>query len=373
MRILDLTRLIPGGVCTLILAEMGADVIKIEDPLDGDYMRWMPPAVNDQGVFFTLYNRNKRSAIINLKHEQGQVVFKHLVLGADAVIEGFRPDVMTRLGCDYPTLKTINPRLVYCSLSGWGAHGPYIHRSGHDVNYTSIAGMNGAMNTPQVMGGQMADVGGAYMAAAGVVAGLLNVQRTGQGTFVDVSLFESVLPFAAYGWVEAVTQGVTGPGSLTGGEACYNIYKTRDEKAVSLAALEPKFWANFCNAISRPDLIPNYLLPDRQKYLRLELAEIFALKSADEWLSQLKDADCCFALVNAPNMLHHDPHVQARGDIGLDVEGAPWLRSPIRMDDDPYTLNPAPYYGEHTRAVLLEAGFNDAQIDDLIAVGAIKG
>jgi alpha-methylacyl-CoA racemase len=370
--VLDLTRLLPGGVCTMMLADLGADVIKIEDPNGGDYARWMPPAIDGQSVYFRMNNRNKRSAIIDLKRPEGQAVLKRLVEKADVLVEGFRPDVMTRLGCDYPSLKAINPRLVYCSISGWGADGPYANRSGHDLNYVAIAGLVGAMQNPQVFGGQVADIGGAYVAVAGILAGLLGAARTGEGCFVDASLFESSLPFGLYPWVEAVTTGINQPGGLTGGAACYNVYHTRDQHPVSLAALEPKFWSNFCTAIERPDLIPDSLSPERQPYLRTELAEIFALKPLAEWRALLENADCCFAVVQSPGALADDPHVQARGMAGVGGDGAPWMRSPIRLSGDSFTPGAVPGYGEHTREVLHGAGYTDADIESLLESGVVK-
>jgi alpha-methylacyl-CoA racemase len=373
VRVLDLTRLLPGGVCTMLLADLGADVVKVEDPNGGDYARWMPPAIDGQSVYFRMNNRDKRSMILDLKRAEGVGILKKLVETADVLVEGFRPDVMTRLGCDFAALKAVNPRLVYCSISGWGVDGPYADRSGHDLNYVSIAGLTGAAEIPQVPGGEVADIGGAYMAAAGIMAGLFQAARTGEGSFVDVSLFESSLPFVLYPWVEAVTTGLNQPGGLTGGAACYNIYRTRDQKTVSLAALEPKFWGNFCTAVERPDLIADYLSPERQPYLRAELRQIFALKNLDEWQAILEPADCCFAVVNPPGTLADDPHVKARGMAGIDAVGTPWMRSPIRMDEDEaFAPGRVPGYGEHTRVILHEAGYGAAEIEAFFAAGIVK-
>lgn len=371
VRILDLTRLLPGGVCTMLLADLGADVVKIEDPNGGDYARWMPPIIADQSAYFHMNNRDKRSLILDLKQAAGVGVLKKLVETADVLVEGFRPGVMARLGCDYDALKAVNPRLVYCAISGWGADGPYADRSGHDLNYVSIAGLPGATETPGVPGGQVADIGGAYMAVAGITAGLFGAARTGEGCFVDVSLFESSLPFVLYPWAEAVTTGLHPPGGLTGGAACYNIYHARDGEALSLAALEPKFWGNFCAVVGRPDLIPDYLAPERQPYLRAELTHLFAHKPLDEWRALLEDADCCFAPVNPPGALADNPHVRARGMAGVNADGAPWMRSPIRLGDA-FTPGRAPGYGEHTRAVLREAGYSDADIERFLASGVAR-
>jgi alpha-methylacyl-CoA racemase len=320
--------------------------------------------------FFALSNRNKRSAIINLK--MGADVLKRLVEKADVLIESYRPGVMKRLGCDYESLKRVNPRLVYCALSGYGQSGPYIEREGHDLNYTSLAGITGAMEQPQPVGGQMADVGGAYIAVAGIMAALFRREREGVGGFVDTSLFESALPFGAYAWSEAVTLGVSaGHGALSGGLACYQVYRTRDERLVSLAALEPKFWSNFCATVDRTDLVDDYLVPDRQRYLKGEVAEIFARRDAEEWHALLYDAECCFALVAPPSELANDEQVSARGMAGVDAFGL-WMRSPIRLDGELAERGISPEYGVHTRTVLREAGYADVEIDELFTDGKVK-
>ena len=373
-KVLDLTRLIPGAICSMMLADMGADVIKIEDPNGGDYMRWMGPQIDDSSVFFRMCNRNKRSVIINLKDERGQAVFKKLVETADVVIEGFRPGVMARLGCDYDSLRQINPRLVYCSLSGWGADGPYVDHAGHDLNYVSVAGIIGAMETPQVLGGQFADVGGAYAGVSGILAALLQCAQTGEGVFVDISLSESSLPFVLYNWAEAVALGVpAGKGVLSGGLACYRVYHSRDELPLSLGTIEEKFWRNFCNAVERPDLIELHQQPDEQAYLRRELAEIFALKTAAEWDAILSPADCCFMLVRQISEVHTDVHYQARGALGIFPDGTPWMRSPIRLSTEQLSMeNKIPGYGEHTRAILGDAGYSESELDDLTQSGVIR-
>jgi alpha-methylacyl-CoA racemase len=362
IRLLDLTRLLPGGVCTMLLADMGADVVKIEDPNGGDYARWMPPLVDGQGAFFRATNRGKRSIILHLKDERGQAVLKKLVETADVLIEGNRPGVMVRLNSDYDTLRAINPRLIYCSLSGWGQDGPYASISAHDLNYLSIAGLLGT--TP--LGGQVADVGGALVAVGAILAALFRRERTGAGAYIDTSLFESGLLFALQPWVEAVTGSPVN--TLTGGLACYNVYTTSDSKHVVLAALEPKFWSNFCHSVGRPDLIEDYQSPARQLYLLSQVAGIFALRSAAEWDALLHDADCCFTLVKTLDTLADDPHVQARGL--LVVDGIPWMRSPFRLNAS--TPGTVPAYGEHTRVVLSEAGYTDTEIDGLCSSGVAK-
>jgi alpha-methylacyl-CoA racemase len=309
---------------------------------------------------------------LNLKHRDGLDVFRRLVAQADVVVESYRPGVLRRLGCDYEALKAINPKIVMCSLSGYGQDGPYALESGHDLDYLAQSGFLGAMGDPQPPGGQVADVGGAYIGAAGIMAALFRRERTGEGAHIDTALFEAALPFSAYAWTEALSLGATaGAGGLTGGAACYNVYRTKDGKTVALGALEPKFWANFCAAVDRTDLIENYLAPDRQRYLREEVAEIFARRDAAEWDDLLHDAECCFSLVTPIGEIADDPHVRARGMLGV-AGDVPFLRSPIRLNDAEVVRGNAPDQGAHTRTVLLAAGYSEAEIAALREAGAIS-
>ncbi len=374
IRVLDLTRLLPGGVLTMMLADMGADVVKIEAPGGGDYARWMPPLIDGQSPLFRMNNRGKRSAIVNLKHKQGAETLHRLVQSADVLVESFRPGVMARLGCDYESLKTVNPRLVYCALSGWGADGPYANDPHHDLNYVSRAGFVGAMADPQPPGGQIADIGGAYVALSGILAALFRRECEGVGGFVDTSLAESALLFSLFNWVDAISRGsAPGQGELTGGLACYRVYTASDGEPVALAPLEPKFWANFCHTVNRTDWIEGYTEPDRQAGLIAQLTELFATKSATEWDALLGKADCCFTRVTRPVNLAEDPHFSARGMLGTFDDSTAWMRSPVRIhDSEPHIENTAPGYGTHTREVFLEAGFDAGTIDDLLASGVIQ-
>jgi alpha-methylacyl-CoA racemase len=372
VRVLDLTRLLPGGVCTMLLADMGADIIKVEDPQGGDYARWMAPQVDGMGTFFRSSNRNKRSIIINLKDTTGQQVFHKLVEQADVVIEGFRPGVTARLNVDYDTLNAINPRIVCCSLSGWGQDGPYQDKSGHDLNYVALNGIQGSTRTPHPLGAQIADVAGSYVGVMGICAALFKRERTGMGEYIDVSLFESALPFAMVQFVETLTAGLPGGnGSLTGRLACYEVYYSQDEQPMTLAALEPKFWANFCATVARPEWIAVHQDIAQQEQLKREIQAMFRTKPASAWNNLLADAECCFTLVTAPENVIHDPQVQARQAAGVTAAGIPWMRSPVRFRSDEFSIGAVPGYGEHTTAILAEVGYTAEEITQLQASGAV--
>lgn len=372
-RILDLTRLLPGAVCTMLLRDLGAEVIKIEDPQGGDYARWMPPLLDGLGLFFRSSNRGKKSVVIDLKNEAGQAVLHKLVEKSDVLIEGFRPGVTARLGADYGTLSAVNPRLVYCALSGWGQDGSYAQISGHDLNYIARNGVLGAEQEPQTPASQVADVGGSYVAVMGILAALLKRQQTGRGDYVDVALSESAMPLAMAAWVEAnATPDDVNFISLRGESACYNVYHSGDGQPLTLAAIEPKFWTNFCRAVEKPEWIELHTIRDQQPALIKSARALFKTKTAAEWTALLEDADCCFTRVVASAQLLDDPQMQARGMVGVSQDGVPWMRSPIRLSGDTFELSDAPEYGEHTRAVLAEIGYEESAIDRLIGAGVIR-
>jgi alpha-methylacyl-CoA racemase len=368
IKIFDLTRLLPGAICSLLLADMGADVIKIEDMGAGDYARSMPPFVDEMGAFFRVSNRNKRSLSINLKDAAGQDVFHRLIMEADVLIEGFRPEVTQRLKVDYPSLSAINPRLVYCSLSGWGQSGAYKERSGHDLNYVALHGLLGGMREAQPLGGQIADVGGAYVGVMGILAALLKRERTKTGDYIDVSLSESAIPFALYQLVESQIIGMKGgQGSLTGYMAYYDVYKSRDNRAMALGAIETKFWENFCKAIGRSDWIARHSDILNQAALKADLTSLFATKTAQEWETLLGNVDCCFTLVRSPESILEDPQIQDRSILGM-KNGLPWMRSPVRlMSDDSFVIGSVPKQGEHSAEILEESGFSPEMIAELQA------
>ncbi|GAO01240.1 CaiB/BaiF CoA-transferase family protein [Anaeromyxobacter sp. PSR-1] len=382
VRILDLTRLLPGPYATLVLADLGADVVKVEDPQGGDWLRWMPPLAGEQSGAFHALNRNKRSLALDLRRPEGAEAFLRLAARADAVVESFRPGVLDRLGVGYEALRARAPGLVLCSVSGYGQDGPYAGRAGHDLDYCAVSGVlaaNGPPDAPRPLGVQVADVaGGAWPAVAGILAALLRRASTGEGAHVDVSMTEGALALLAMPLGMAWARGAPlerGRELLDGGAACYGVYRTRDGRFVALAALEPPFFAAFCEAVGRPELAPRQW-DEGGAAVRAELEAIFAARTRDEWAAFAAAHDACVAPVLEGDEPRADPQLAARGafvavDTPWEGRALPAVASPVRLRGEAAPLRPAPRLGEHGDAVLAEAGFSPAEIAALRAAGAL--
>jgi crotonobetainyl-CoA:carnitine CoA-transferase CaiB-like acyl-CoA transferase len=297
--ILDLTRLLPGAAATMLLANFGAEVIKIEEP-GGDYARSMPPLVDGEGAVFRATNRGKKSITLDLKSADGKAAFEHLAAQADVLIEGFRPGVMKRLGLDYEALRALNERLIYVSLTGCGQTGPYAAMAGHDINYIALGGLLDI--TGAIPGAQIADLaGGSLQAVIGILLALAARQKTGRGQFVDVSMLDGVtwlmaLPLAVF----AATGEIPAPGAtmLTGRYACYHTYRAADGRWLAVGALEPKFWVALCGKVGCPEFIADQFAEgERQSAIIERLREIFGAKPAAEWLELFQGVDVCVTLV----------------------------------------------------------------------------
>ncbi len=381
VRVLDLTRLLPGPMATLALADLGASVDKLEDPAPGDYLRNMPPLTGDLGHTYFALNRDKRSLVVDLKHPAGPGLLLGLVRRYDVLVEGFRPGVLDRLGVGHDTLLRAHPGLVVCAITGYGQDGPLARRAGHDLNYLARAGVLGVTGpadaAPMVSGAQMADVaGGAQWAVSAVLAGLLQRARTGRGCVADIAMCEGSVPLAAYALTAALHAEAPTPrglGALDGGLAVYNTYRTRDGEAVALGALEPKFWMAFAaGAGIDPDL--EALMPGpHQTTLKRRLAEVFAARTRADWEAFSAAHDCCLEPVLAPADLPSDPQHAARGVFFpvADVSGAAvtCFRTPLGSHT-PVAHRPARHAGADTVAVLRDAGFDPEAIDVLLASGA---
>jgi crotonobetainyl-CoA:carnitine CoA-transferase CaiB-like acyl-CoA transferase len=377
VKILDLTRLLPGAVCTLILADLGADVLKIEEPGRGDYLRAFPPLGRTQSALFTALNRGKRSMTLNLKAPKGRVLLLELARDADVLVEGFRPGVLARLGLDVTTLHTTNPRLIICAISGYGQRGPLRDRVGHDLNYLGYAGALPLFaprggGSPIVPGVQLADIGGgALPAAIGILAALLERERSGAGQVLDIAMTDGVLHwlamYAAEQWASgAIPEGGRGP--LSGGYACYGVYATADGRALTVAAVEPHFWANLCRMLDREQFIALQYAPwADQERMFAELDALFATRALGDWLRFFGDAEVCVGpALRLPEALE----LHADRTFTLDQPGEGRLPQLGGLLGPTATL-PAPALGEHTDATLASLGRDAADIAALHAEGVV--
>jgi crotonobetainyl-CoA:carnitine CoA-transferase CaiB-like acyl-CoA transferase len=388
IRVLDLTRLLPGPYGTMLLADLGAEVIKIEEPGQGDYARWYSVRMGNIGARHLLLNRNKKSMTLNLKNPKGRDILIRMVEdGADVLIEQFRPGVMDRLGVGYSTLSKVNPRLIYCALTGFGQDGPYKDLAGHDLNYIGLAGIL-ALTAPKggdpvVPGIQIADlVGGGLYSVIGILTALVARQKTGRGQFIDVSMFDgvvSLLPDAAAMYFAEGVAPKAGERRLLGGLPQYQVYRTRDGRYIALGALEEKFWAALCQAIGKPEWaqdIPKEKEP-RCAAIQKEMAQIFATKTQREWVEILMKGDTCGTPVLTLDEVFQDPHVLHRKmvqETQHPLAGrVPQIGIPLKFSETPGEIRtPAPEMGEHTEEILKGIGFREAEIEGLRKEGVIR-
>lgn len=384
-RVLDLSRLLPGPFCSMLMADLGADVIKVEDPKVGDYIRWWPPLLGKNSGFHTVLNRNKRSVTIDLKREEGRAVFEAMVKRADVVLEGFRPGVMERLGLGYAALRVLNPRIVYCAISGYGQDGERALRAGHDINYLALAGVlsysgrDGKLVVPNVQIGDMG--GGALMAAFSITAALLARERLGEGQYIDISMTDGAVAWNCLRWGKFLADGVVprpADDMLNHGYACYNLYETKDGRWMSLGALEPQFWKAFCRSVGRDDWEQaEYFKPGpHQKSLEKEVAEVFAAKTQAEWVEHFREVDCCCEPVLNLDEMMADRALRARGMVVELIHehfGAyRQLGIAPKFSATPGSLRtPAPELGEHTESLLLEHGYSEGEIKRLREAGVV--
>ncbi len=375
IRILDLTRLLPGPVATLHLADLGADVIKIEDPQVGDYARTLGTGEGEDSAYFRMINRNKQGLRLDLKKPEGIEIFLRLARQADVIVESFRPGVIDKLGVGYATVAAVNPKIAYCSISGYGQDGPYKDLAGHDINYLGYAGVLDQIGSeggnPAIPNFQIADLlGGALTAAMGILAAVLEAQRTGQGRYIDVSMTDSVLAHTYFTMLRLNDAGHSAPRGtdlLSGGLPCYATYRCSDGKHMAVGALEGKFWKTCCVVLGHPE----WQKRQWDASLRREIAELFATQSRDQWASLFAAVDCCVTPILSPEEALANEQVNAR-EMVLKVDGLTQFAPPLKMSDYKFSIRqPAPKVGEHNEAILSAAGYSVEQIAALQASGAL--
>ena len=386
IRVLDLSRLLPGPYATHILASFGAEVIKVERPGEGDYLREYEPKAEGLNAVFLTINRGKKSIAIDLKHPDGKEAFIALAQTSDVVLDGFRPGVMEQLGLGYEQLKEAHPGLVYAALTGYGQTGPHANRAGHDLNYVALAGMldllGEADGMPAVPGVQIADVAaGALPTVIGILLALQHRTNSGTGQFVDVSMFDSILglmPVQVANYTATKRRPKRGHERLFGCYACYNVYPVRNGRYVTVAALEPKFWKELCEALERPDLIEDqYVEGDAQQILMAELTRTFQKKEVSEWMEIFEDRDVCVTEVRDISRALQDEWVAERGMFtpvrGKNDSVYEQLGVFPKLSEAPgYIGGDAPARGEHTRELLGSLDYPTERIDEMLAGRAVE-
>lgn len=382
--VLDLTMLLPGPLCTMMLADFGARVIKIERPGFGDLMRNYLPKYPLYSGNFAILNRNKESMTLNLKSKEGKNLFLNLVKKSDVLVEGFRPGVMDRLELGYRDLCEINKGLIYCSISGFGQESPYRDVAGHDINYTGFNGildLTGKKDGPPTLPGILvADIGGgAYPAVIGILLALLARNATGRGQFIDISMVDCSFLWLYYAAGTYFTSGMTpsrGRELINGGSARYQIYTTKDGCYLAVGALEDHFWENLCDLLDIHD--PQIRFNDRENSdLAIQvLADKFRSKTSTEWAKAFEGADVCCNLIRGFQDAVSDPHFQLRGliqsIIGPDGKPQTILGNPIKMSDTPPVIRrAAPLLGQDNRNILRELGYSEAAYKGFSQEGVI--
>lgn len=372
IRVLDLTHMLPGPFCTMMLADMGAEVIKVENPNGGDSFRTRKPLKKNEGTAFLMLNRNKKSVVVDLKTEEGRNFFMKLASTADIVFEQFKPGTVKKLGIDYEQVKAHNPSIIYCSLTGYGQEGPYALMPGHDINYLSLSGVLDTIgqvdSAPMLPGIQIADLGGgAQWSLIALLLAILQKKNTGEGCYLDVSMTRCVVPWMSLYLSQYAADGTVpqrGTTKAGGHYACYRIYETSDGRYVSMGAAEPKFWAKFCEIVGRPDLIEDqYAEGDRRLELIGEVSALFQSQPQAHWCDLLMNENVCFTPVRSFDEVMKDEALIDESFVGTyahPIEGDVLnLGFPVDIPGvDTTQVSPAPLFGGDTEAYLQELGYS---------------
>ena len=381
VRVVDLSLLLPGPLCSQHLADMGAEVIKIENPRMGDMTRHWGGKIEgtENSAMFSLLNRKKKSVTINIKREAGREVLLKLLATSDILLEGFRPGTMSELEIGWPQLQKKFPRLIYCAISGYGATGPDKDMAGHDGNFAARAGLlglNGPKNAaPVIPGFQVADIGGGTLVAlSGILAALYAREKTGIGQFVDISMMDGAMAFLHLYAAEYIANGkkpLRGHEMLNGKLPNYNIYETKDNRFVILAALEERFFRTFLKTIDRSDLLEKTPLNEENlSTIHHQMIQIFKSKTLQEWKPWFEHTDCCLSPVAELDEVFEDRQLKARGMVTLQKSktGKDFLSigSPFVFSETPVNIHGSvPDLGENTRELLSELGYSEAELADL--------
>ena len=377
VRVLDLSRYVPGPYCAMLLGDLGADVVKVEEPPFGDPTRALPPPVGEDSAAHAALNRNKRSVAVDLRTAAGVEVVRRLAARADVFLEAFRPGALARRGLGPEPLLAENPRLVHCSLTGYGQQGPHAGRAGHDIDYLALGGFLGGNCDPEgrpvLPRTQIADMTAGLVAALGILAALQARERTGKGQVVDVSLLGGVAALMTL----PATRRLAGPDpadELTGAFACYRIYRCRDGRHLAVGALEPKFWEALCRALGLPDRIGRqWERGPRGEDTIAAFERVFAERDRDDWIRALKDVEACVEPVLDPKeAFTAGPAAALLEEQASGSHRFATPACPVRLRDTPSAVRrPAPRLGEHTREVLAEAGYSTDQIEGMRQSGAV--
>ena len=391
IRVLDLSRLAPGPYCSMLLADLGADILLVEEPLGtggrltgSAARRLLDRDVSERVMAFNALSRNKRSIALNLKVEDARQVFYRLAERVDVVLEGFRPGVVKRLGVDYETLSRMSPRLVYCSLSGYGQDGPYAGLVGHDINYIAIGGALGMIGWPGTPPAIPMNIlgdfaGGGLYAAFGILAAIIARERTGRGQYVDMAMTDGVISLLAGAFSQYFgSRSVPKPGQsfLSGAAPFYHVYETADGRWLSIGCLEPWFWEALCRAMGCEQFIPLQMAADRFPEMFDFFRGAFKAKARDEWFEYLSQFDICVAPVYSLDEVLEDPHVQARQMV-VELEHpslgkVQQVGIAAKLSETPGSVRSlSPRRGQHTDEVLRDLGYPPQQIEELRAQGAV--